>query len=49
MLLLRRIEGIPSKEVAEMLGKTDAAVRKTLSRAVARLALALGQEPEPER
>ena len=43
VLLLRRIEGLPSAEVAEMLGRTDAAIRKSLSRAVARLTLLLGE------
>ena len=41
MLLLRRIEGLPSREVATLLGRTDAAIRKTLSRAVARLTMDL--------
>jgi RNA polymerase sigma-70 factor (ECF subfamily) len=39
ILLLRKIDGLTSQEVAERTGKTDAAVRKAMSRALARLAL----------
>ena len=42
IVVLRRLEGLPSKEVAETLGKSDGAVRKLYSRALARLALELG-------
>lgn len=44
VLTLRRIEGLSSKEVAERLGKTDAAVRKLYSRALAQLALAAREQ-----
>jgi len=37
VLLLRRIEGLTSREVAERLGKSDAAVRQIAARAMARL------------
>lgn len=37
VLVLRRVDGLSSKEAAEVLGKSDAAVRKLYSRAVARL------------
>ncbi len=37
-LLLRYIENLPSKEIAEIIGKSDVATRKLLSRAVAALA-----------
>jgi RNA polymerase sigma-70 factor (ECF subfamily) len=37
VVLLHRIEGLPSKEVAARMGRTDVAVRKLYSRAVARL------------
>lgn len=37
-LLLRYIEDLPSKEIADIIGKSDAATRKLLSRAVAALA-----------
>lgn len=36
-LRLRYVEGLPSKEIAEKLGKTDGATRVLLSRAVAKL------------
>ncbi len=39
IIILRRIEGHSSKEIAERIGKTDASVRKTYSRALARLSL----------
>ncbi len=39
MLVLRKVEGLSSKEVAARLGKTDEAVRKAYSRALARLSL----------
>ncbi len=43
VLLLRRMEGLSSKEVAERLGKSDAAVRKLYSRALAQLAMFTGE------
>ncbi len=38
VVLLRKIEGLSSQEAGEILGKTDAAVRKIYSRAMKRLA-----------
>ena len=37
VLVLRRVDGLSSKEAAAVLGKSDAAVRKLYSRALARL------------
>ena len=37
ILLLRKIDGLSSKEVAESTGRSDAAVRKSYSRALAKL------------
>ena len=42
VVVLRAVDDLPSQEVATVLGKTDAAVRKTYSRALARLARRLG-------
>jgi RNA polymerase sigma-70 factor (ECF subfamily) len=42
VVLLRRVEERPSAEVAERMNKSDEAVRKLYSRALARLALRLG-------
>ncbi|MAF67369.1 MAG: RNA polymerase sigma factor [Planctomycetota bacterium] len=42
VLILRSVDGLPSQEVAKMLGKSDAAVRKTYSRAMAHLASRMG-------
>lgn len=45
VVLLRKIDGLPSAEVARRLGLTDAAVRKAVSRGMARLTrLALEEE-----
>ncbi|MDP6740014.1 MAG: RNA polymerase sigma factor [Planctomycetota bacterium] len=44
VLVLRSVDGLPSQEVARMLGKSDAAVRKAYSRAVAQLASRMGEE-----
>lgn len=44
VVLLRRVEGLSSREVAARLGKSDAAVRKAYSRALARLSLQM-REP----
>ena len=44
VLILRSVDGLPSQEVAKMLDKSDAAVRKSYSRAVAHLATHLGDE-----
>jgi RNA polymerase sigma-70 factor (ECF subfamily) len=41
IVLLRRVDGMSSKEVAEHLGKSDESVRKAYSRALARLATAM--------
>jgi RNA polymerase sigma factor CnrH len=43
VLLLRRIEGLSSLEVAERLGKSDASVRQIASRAMARLATTMAE------
>ncbi len=37
VLVLRKVDGLSSKETAEVLGKSDSAVRKLYSRSVARL------------
>lgn len=49
VLTLRRVEGLSSKEAAERLGKSDAAVRKLYSRALAQLAVLAGRERPIER
>jgi RNA polymerase sigma-70 factor (ECF subfamily) len=49
VLVLRRIEGRSSREVAELLGKSDDAVRKLHSRALARLSIDLGGARGAER
>jgi RNA polymerase sigma-70 factor (ECF subfamily) len=46
-LRLRYIEGMPSKEIATRLGKTDGAVRVMLTRSLNRLQSVLGPEAEP--
>lgn len=43
VLLLRKIDGLGSKEIAERLGKSDDAIRKSYSRAVARLTILVAQ------
>jgi RNA polymerase sigma-70 factor (subfamily 1) len=43
-LRLRYVEGLPSKAIAERLGKTDGSVRVMLTRALARLEQILGPE-----
>jgi len=45
-LRLRYLEGLPSKEIAERLGKTDGATRVLLSRSLARLQEILAQNDE---
>ncbi len=45
-LRLRYLEGLPSKEIAERLGKTDGATRVLLSRALTRLQETLGKNSE---
>ena len=45
VVVLRQMEGLSSKEVAERLGKSDDVVRKVFSRAMARLTL-LAQEED---
>jgi RNA polymerase sigma-70 factor (ECF subfamily) len=42
VVLLHKVEGLSTKEVASRLGKSDEAVRKTYSRALAKLALEMG-------
>ncbi|MBI5850758.1 MAG: sigma-70 family RNA polymerase sigma factor [Planctomycetes bacterium] len=42
VIVLRRIHGLSSKEAAERMGRSDDATRKLYSRAMARLAMALG-------
>jgi len=46
-LRLRYVEGLPSKEIAERLGKTDGSVRVMLTRALGRLQQILGTESNP--
>lgn len=46
-LRLRYLEGLPSKEIAERLGKTDGSVRVMLTRALARLQQILGPQDAP--
>ncbi len=46
-LRLRYIEGLPSKEIAARLGKTDGSVRVMLTRALGRLQQILGPEAMP--
>ncbi|MBL8756565.1 MAG: sigma-70 family RNA polymerase sigma factor, partial [Planctomycetes bacterium] len=42
-----RLLGLSHQEIAARLGKTEVAVRKTLSRALARLAAVLAGESDP--
>ncbi len=44
ILLLRKVDGLPSKEVATLLGKSDEAVRKVYSRALAKLTVMMGED-----
>lgn len=46
-LHLRYVEGLPSKEIAERLGKTDGSVRVLLTRSLRRLQALLGPEAAP--
>ncbi len=46
-LRLRYIEGLPSKEIAARLGKSDGAVRVMLTRSLDRLQKVLGPENAP--
>lgn len=46
-LRLRYIEGLPSKEIAARLGKSDGAVRVMLTRSLAKLQTILGPEAAP--
>jgi RNA polymerase sigma-70 factor (ECF subfamily) len=43
-LRLRYLEGLPSKEIAQRLGKTDGAVRVMLTRSLSRLQQILGPD-----
>lgn len=45
-LRLRYVEGLPSKEIAERLGKSDGAVRVMLSRSLSKLQTILGPQME---
>jgi DNA-directed RNA polymerase specialized sigma24 family protein len=46
VILLHRIDGLPSKDVAARTGRSDAAVRKLYSRALQRLRVTLlGRSP----
>jgi RNA polymerase sigma-70 factor, ECF subfamily len=46
-LKLRYIDGLPSKEIAQRLGKTDGSVRVMLTRALGRLQQILGPQDAP--
>jgi RNA polymerase sigma-70 factor (ECF subfamily) len=46
-LRLRYLEGLPSKEIADRLGKTDGSVRVMLTRALSKLQQILGPEDAP--
>lgn len=46
-LRLRYVEGLPSKEIAQRLGKTDGSVRIMLVRSVRKLQDIIGEEPTP--
>jgi len=46
VVLLHKIEGLSTKEIAARTGKSDDAVRKSYSRALARLALRMGGDAE---
>jgi RNA polymerase sigma-70 factor (ECF subfamily) len=46
-LRLRYLEGLPSKEIAARLGKTDGAVRVMLTRALGKLQQILGPDVAP--
>jgi RNA polymerase sigma-70 factor (ECF subfamily) len=48
-LRLRYVENLPSKEIAERLGKSDAAVRVMLTRSVQKLHALLGGEDPPTK
>ncbi|MFO0983466.1 MAG: sigma factor-like helix-turn-helix DNA-binding protein [Planctomycetota bacterium] len=49
VVLLRRVQGLSSQEVAAAIGKTDAATRKLYSRALAQLTAMMQEEPPRER
>ena len=46
-LRLRYVEGLPSKQIAQQLGKTDGAVRVMLTRSLAKLQTMLGPDAAP--
>jgi RNA polymerase sigma-70 factor (ECF subfamily) len=48
-LRLRYIENLPSKQIAERLGKSDAAIRVMLTRSLKKLQDLLGEENAPRR
>lgn len=47
-LRLRYVEGLPTKEIAERLGKTDGAVRVMLTRSLSKLQVILGSDAAPK-
>ncbi len=49
ILVLRKFDGLSSQEIAERLGRSDDAVRKTYSRALARLSLLVANESANEK
>lgn len=46
VIVLRKVDGLPSRQVAVRMGRTDEAVRKLYSRAMARLTLRIGADEE---
>jgi RNA polymerase sigma-70 factor (ECF subfamily) len=48
-LRLRYVESLPSREIAEKIGKSDAAVRVMLTRSIKKLQELLGDEDPPSR
>jgi RNA polymerase sigma-70 factor (ECF subfamily) len=47
VLRLRYVENLPSKQIAERIGKSDAAVRTLLTRCLRRLEETLGSDADP--
>lgn len=48
VVVLRKVDGLPSREVAELLGKSDVAVRKLYSRGIARLTLLMREAEDTD-
>jgi RNA polymerase sigma-70 factor (ECF subfamily) len=46
---MRYVENLPSKQIADKLGKTDAAVRVMLTRSLKKLQDLLGDDAAPSR